>query len=418
MIGKFISTVCITVFGLALLGASASAFTFEGGTGTTVYGYQVSEDGDRVMETYTPLVFNLSHDIGKDELAFVANGRMRKDFGIDDSDVNGRVYYGYLQYKGLGKMVRARVGRQYISEGAAVGTVDGVSISVGKSKKWDFTVSGGGKAATDFGKFDFDTAKNSYIYSAHGGVAVPYIPFDVWVGGGFSGGKENGLVDAQTISFEAMEKLTKKIAINQEIHYDLMSKQVDYEYYRISAKPVSNLKLYTSFKHNLARISKTSILSVFANEGNAVLRGGGEVGVNDWLALSAEYSTTLQGSPLKKQGKLGARNDFGYVSLYYAGLVGETTEGFYGAFATADFPDLCPFIEKLGAGTTFRYLNFKTRDELGEQDDETAFFFDVHGKYKPCKFFDSTAGMELLNNRERERDIRAYLRLDVSFNFK
>ncbi len=418
MVDKYISSACIVVLGLALFGASASAFTFEGGTGTTIYGYQVTDGGDRIMETYTPLVFNLSHDLGKDELTFVGNGRVRKDIGLDDSDVNGRVYYGYLQYKGLGKMVRARVGRQYISDGAAVGTVDGVSISVGKSKKWDFTVSGGGKAATDFGKFDFDTAKESYLYSAHAGVAVPYIPFDVWVAGGFSGGKDNGVVNAQTISFEAMEKVTKNASLSQEIHYDMMSKKVDYEYYRVRVNPVKNLKMYASFRGNRARISKTSILSVFANDGNAVLRGGGEVGVNDWLALSAEYSTTLGDVILNKRAKIGARNELGYVSLYYAGMFGEADENFYGAFLTADFPQPLPFVEKLGAGTTFQYMNFENTDEFNVVNDETAYFLDVHGSYTPCKWFDSTAGMELLNNRDMERDIRAYVKLDVSFNFK
>jgi hypothetical protein len=418
MTGKSISSACIVVLGLALFGAPASAFTFEGGTGTTIYGYQVTEDGDRVTETYTPLVFNLSHDIGEDELAIIANGRARKDFGIDDSDVNGRVYYGYLQYKGLNKMVRARVGRQYISEGAAVGTVDGVSVSVGEKKKWDFTVSGGGKAATDFGKFDYDTAKDSYLYSAHAGVAVPYIPFDVWVGGGFSGGKDNGVVNAQTISFEATEKILKDASLSQEIHYDLMSKRVDYEYYRARIKPIKNLKLYASFRGNRARISKTSILSVFANNGDAVLRGGGEVGVNDWLALSAEYSTTLGDDTLNSRAKIGARNELDYVSLYYAGMFGEADEKFYGAFITVDFPQPLPFVEKLGAGTTFQYINFENTDEFNVVNDETAYFLDVHGSYKPCKWFDSTAGMELLNNRDMERDIRAYLKLDVSFNFK
>ncbi len=418
MTGKSISSAYIVVLGLVLLGGSASAFTFDGGTGTTIYGYQVTEDGDRITETYTPLVFSLSHDVGENELAFIANGRMRKDFGIDDSDVNGRVYYGYLQYKGLDKMVRARVGRQYISDGAAVGTIDGVSISVGKRKKWDVTISGGGKTATDFGELDFDIAKNSYLYSAHAGIAVPYVPFEVWVSGGLSGGKENGVVDAQTISFEATEKPLKYIALTQEIHYDLMSKQVDYEYYRVRSNPMKNLKLYASYRGNRPRISKTSILSVFANDGNAVLRGGGEVGVTDWLALTGEYSTNFGDEKAKKQGKFGARNDFDYVSMYYTGIVGETDEGFYGAFVTADFPKPLPFFDKLGAGTTFQYLTFDETDENDVTESETAYFLDVHGNYKPCKWFESTAGMELLNNRDRERDIRAYLKLDVSFDFK
>ena len=400
------------VLTLALLVTVGPALAFDYGveTGTTLYGYETA--GDVVTETFTPVRFDISQKLGGYELSVIANGRIRKDFGTD-SDVQGRVYYSYVQFQSPKKTIRARFGRQYISEGAADGTIDGLSISFGQSKKWDVNLSGGGEVSDRFGKFDYDTAKANFLYSVHGGVKLPLLPFEVRVGTGFSGDKTDGSIDKQTLSFEAREKPLKNLTFNQEIHWDNIKKEVSYQFYGIRYKPVNRLKLYGSFRYNQPRISNASILSVFAHETNQVIKGGGEFAVNNWMSVSSDYSTTVNRPRPGRRTKVGASNWFDFVNMYYGGMVGKAPETFYGGFANAEFPRPLPFLEKLSAGTMFEYIKYKY-DETQGLTDTDALIFDMHGNYVLFKFLNATAGFQTLKNREYSHDFRGYLEIGVT----
>jgi hypothetical protein len=411
MVGRYIfySGWVLIIMTLTVAGP-ASAFSYGVETGTTLYGYETA--GDVVTETYTPVGFDISHKLGGHELSVIANGRIRKDFGTD-SDVQGKVYYGYVQFQSSKKTIRARFGRQYINEGAAAGTIDGLSISFGQSKKWDVNLSGGGEVSHRFGKFDYETAKTNFLYSIHGGVTLPLLPFEVRVGTGFSGDKTGGSIDKQTLSFEAREKPLKNLTFNQEIHWDNIKKEVSYQFYGIRYRPVNRLKLYGSFRYNQPRLSNTSILSVFAHDTNQVVKGGGEVVVNDWMSVSSEYSTALNRPRPGRRTKVGASNWFDYVSVYYGGMFGKAPETFYGGFANAELPRPLPFVEKLSAGTMFEYIRYKYDESQGLNDTD-ALMFDLHGNYALFKFLNATAGFQTLKNRERSHDLRGYLEIGVT----
>lgn len=411
MVGRYIfcSWQILILASLAVAGP-ASAFSYDVETGTTLYGYETA--GDVVTETYTPVRFDISHKLGGNELSVIANGRIRKDFGTD-MDVQGRVYYGYFQFQTPKKTIRARFGRQYISEGAAAGTIDGLSVSFGQSKKWDINVAGGGEVPYRFGKFDYDDAKNNVLYSVHGAVMLPLLPFEVRVGTGFSGDKTDGSKDQQILSFEAREKPLKNLTFNQEIHWDNVKDEVSYQFYGIRYRPVNRLKLYGSFRYNEPRLSNLSILSVFAHDTNQVIKGGGEVVVNDWTSVSSEYSTTVNRPKSGRRMKIGASNWFDFVSMYYGGMFGRAPETFYGGFANAEFPRLLPFLEKLSAGTMFEYIKYKY-DDPPTLTDTDALMFDFHGNYALYKFLDATAGFQTLKNREHSHDVRGYLEIGLS----
>ncbi len=97
--------------------------------------------------------------------------------------------------------------------------------------------------------------------------------------------------------------------------------------------------------------------------------------------------------------------------------MGEAPNGFYGGFATAEFPRPLPFVEKLSAGTTVEYIKYKRKAGY-ESLDEDALFFDVHGKYAAFKFLDSSIGFEALKNRDRSSDFRGYLQVGVTIGYK
>ncbi|UCE28310.1 MAG: hypothetical protein JSW52_06085 [Candidatus Coatesbacteria bacterium] len=401
---------CVLTLVLLTTVGQASAFSYGVETGTTLYGYETA--GEVVAETYTPVRFDISHKLGGHELSVIANGRIRRDFGTD-SDVQGKVYYGYFQFQTSKKTIRARFGRQYINEGAAAGTIDGLSVSFGQSKKWDVNLSGGGEVSYRFGKFDYDTAKTNFLYSVHGAVTLPLLPFEVRVGTGFSGDKTEGSIDKQTLSFEAREKPLKNLTFNQEIHWDNIKKEVSYQFYGIRYRPVDRLRLYGSFRYSQPRISNASILSVFAHDTNQVIKGGGELVVNDWMSVSSEYSTTVNRPRPGCRTKVGASNWFDYVNVYYGGMFGKAPERFYGGFTNAEFPRPLSFLEKLSAGTVFEYIKYKYDESQGLTDTD-ALMFDVHGNYAVFKFLNATAGFQTLKNRERSHDVRGYLEIGVT----
>ncbi len=82
----------------------------------------------------------------------ICNGWGRADAGDGDffaDDTAGEILYGYLQYRHPGSNAALRLGRQYVFEGVADESVDGLRISSDLTPYFAFSAYGGYPAALD-----------------------------------------------------------------------------------------------------------------------------------------------------------------------------------------------------------------------------------------------------------------------------
>jgi hypothetical protein len=425
----------------------ADAVRYSGYLGTTVYGYSTVEEAEgeaaeTVADTYVPLRFRVDQGTPGGSIGFVASSRLYKDVG-GEGDVNGRVYYGYLRYKVPGDWLEVDLGRQYVAAGVTAATLDGARAVIKRGKKWRADVYGGSTVVPDYGPLRrFSRAAlddepygaadrgywlDCYTYGAHAGTNVKEVwsgmVFPVWVGVGGAISKRGGHRSDTTLGLEAVEDLRANLKTSQEVHYDLIGRRVDYQYYSARYRPWKRLRTYLDYRWREPRIDYASIFSVFAREGRHRWRVGGQYELTETIEPFAGYSMSIRGDRLSHLAQAGLVQNYEYVYLRYGGLYGvgsrvESGGEEVGGFAAAEFPKPIPAFERLSAGISGNYIRYKGYGTPAPkwEDAPDVSFIDLHGRVKVWRTFETTLGTEALRNPDREYEIRAYLQASASIS--
>lgn len=134
----------VLVLLLAISGTSVWAVSVSGRSSTEIEWYDTGE-GETAVPFYQYLQLNV-HDIDSEGMAFHGYGRFGDDLA-DEDDVDSRLYYGYIEKKGLIKDLDVRLGRQFISTTAGASIMDGLYLDYSDLAGFDVNVFGGGDVA-------------------------------------------------------------------------------------------------------------------------------------------------------------------------------------------------------------------------------------------------------------------------------
>jgi hypothetical protein len=433
--------VCAAAFLLAAV--PAGAFHYNGYLGTTVYGYSTVDDpAETIADTYVPVRFRVDQDTGGGNLGFIASSRLYKDIG-GEGDVNGRVYYGYLAWKPPVKGFEIDLGRQYVAAGVTAATLDGGRAIIKGGKKWRADLFGGSTVVPDYGPMrrfsqldDKDKANapydrgywlDNYTYGAHAGTNVKELwsgmVFPVWVGASGAISKKAGHRSDTTVGIEAAEDLLSNLKANQEVHYDLIGRRVDYQYYAARYRPWKPLRTYVDYRWQEPRIDYASIFSVFARAARHRWRVGGKYEITKTMEPFVDYSMAIRGDHLSHLAQAGLAQNYEYVYLRYGGLYGvgnrvESGGEEIGGFAAAEFPKPIPTFERLSAGISGNYIRYKGYGTPAPtwEDASDVSLIDLHGRMKIWRTFEATLGVEALRNPDRDYEIRSYLEASASIS--
>lgn len=136
---------CVAILStVALPLNSAFGATVSGRSSTEIEWYDTG-DGDTAVPFYQYLLLNV-HDIDGAGMNFRGYGRVADDLA-DEADVDSRLYYGYIEKKGLIDDLDVRFGRQFISTTAGASIMDGLYLEYGGLDDFDVTLFGGGDVA-------------------------------------------------------------------------------------------------------------------------------------------------------------------------------------------------------------------------------------------------------------------------------
>jgi len=419
----------------------AIALHYYGYAGTTVYGYNTgAEPAENHADTYVPVRFRVNQDTGAGTFGIVANSRLYKDV-TGDADVNGRVYYGYMQYKSPGNWLEVDVGRQYIAAGATAATLDGARAIIKGGNKWRADLYGGSTVTPDFGPmrrfsemelkdkanapYDRGYWLDDYTYGVHGGTNVKELwsgmLFPMWLGVSGSLSKRNGHISDTTVGLDSTQDFPASLKASEEVAFDWIGGHVNYQYYSLRHRHKSiPLKTYIDYRWQEPRVDYASIFSVFDQEGRHRARVGGQYKVSEIIQPFADYSASIRGEKINHRVKAGLDQNFGFTYLRYGGLYGVSNRSIAGgdecgAFASAEFPKPIPSFERLSVGTSVDYLRYKGYETPAPGWEDTL-LYDLHGRLNVWRTFETTLGAEALKNPDRKYEVRAYLQASASIS--
>lgn len=249
---------CTTVVLLAIgpvanaLGASVS------GRASTVLEWYDDPEGDTATPIYQYLQLNALGlaDQGWD---FRGYGRLATDLA-DEVDADSRLYYAYVQKKGLAKGLDVKLGRQFLSTTAGASLLDGLHLAYtlpfAEDNDLTLTLFGGG----DVSYYSNYNAEDLIV-----GGQLQGRFFDSFAAG-FSYLQRWGDGDLanELFGFDLDYDYNGLLNLYSEIQFDYLSNSVSYFLAGANYHRAENWSLRTEYLYSLPVFSSTSIFSVFA----------------------------------------------------------------------------------------------------------------------------------------------------------
>lgn len=152
-VGKLLAVLFTAVFLSFFLFQAAGAATFSGRSSTVVEWFEDPSD-ETAVPIYEYLLLNV-RDLDNDGLNFRGYGRLATDTQ-DVVDVDSRLYYAYLEKKGLfNGRTDFRLGRQFVATTAGASVMDGLDLTIHNIGPVNFRLFGGGNS-TYYEDYDSD----------------------------------------------------------------------------------------------------------------------------------------------------------------------------------------------------------------------------------------------------------------------
>lgn len=326
------------------------------GRASTVLEWRDDPQGDAALPGYQYLQLNIG-DIADKGVDFKGYGRLADDFN-NELDIDSRLYYAYLEKKGLLNGLDAKLGRQFISTTAGASIMDGLYLNYSNLGPLKLALFGGGDVA-------YYSGYNAEDVIAGGKLSGQFFD-NLDLGLSYIQKWNDGDLSHELIGFDAAYDVKELINLYSETQFSWLTDEVTYflagaHYYR---SPKWSLR--TEYLYSLPVFSATSIYSVFA--------------VSEYQELMAELNYSI--SPgLRAFGRYSREmyEDFADANVFEAGL------------------------EKIRTARCAGYLTGVWRDDGDGQDLKG---FKIYGSYLLTKALQAGAGahVDVLERRLDDTD--------------
>jgi len=400
---------CTRIFLVALLilGAgtlSAQAASLSGRASTQALWFSDEFEADH-FDLSQYVRFHARQLDAADTVSVSGYGRAWGDVQQGDG-VDGRLYYLYIDRKGLPKQTNVRLGRQFFFVSAGSAIVDGarvdtrpfgpVAITVVGGRHVFFNTTGEGTKQGDFAA----AVQASLTNIPEGSLDLSY----------FTSYDENDLAK-EIVGLSATKRFSKYGELYTQLRYDIISKV--WSEIQVGARTaiLPKFTFNAEFFRTIPVFEATSIFSVFAVERFQEVLFRAQYDVAPRLSLSGEYrNESFGGGDTANVGELGLRyRPRDGMSLYGAGIWRNGTGGNLAGFElSGDTVIRKNYI--LSAGV--QHDNFR-RELMDSHDSATRFW--IGGEAKLRKNVSVQARIEDTHSQQYKQDVRARLALNVDF---
>ena len=253
--GKLLIVLAFLFPFLLFFSINARAAKLTGRASTMVEWYDDANE-DTAVPVYQYLLLNV-RDIDAGGLSFKGYGRLAADTQ-DVIDVDSRLYYAFLEKKGLfSDRVDFRFGRQFVATTAGASLMDGLNLSVRNVGPLKLRIFGGGDA-TFYEGYEAD----DLMWGAE--VSSVLLQNRLNLGASYMQKWEGSRLTKSLVGFDFDYDEKNLLNLYSEIQLNYLNNVVSYfllggKYYR---NPKWNLR--TEYLYSLPVFSSTSIYSVFA----------------------------------------------------------------------------------------------------------------------------------------------------------
>jgi hypothetical protein len=311
---------------LMVIGAfscQALAATTISGRASTVLEWRDNPNGDTATPAYQYLRINVLDlaDMGWD---FRGYGRAATDLS-DEIDTDSRLYYAYLQKKGLTNGLDLKLGRQFLSTSAGTSLMDGIAIDYAlpfaQNTPMSFSLFGGGDVSyySNYSSEDLIVGgelNGRFLDSLSAGLS--YI--QRW--------GDNELAN-EMIGLDLNYDFKDMLNLYSEIQYDLLTESTSYFLAGANYRQSQQWGLRAEYLYSLPVFSSTSIYSVFAvnkyEEVMAELSYRVAAGLKAFGRMTYEIYPDFDEALVAEAGIEKVRTD--RISGYLSGVVREDGDG-------------------------------------------------------------------------------------------
>jgi len=247
---------CCCLVVLSLCGLSAEnvlGASLSGKAGTVLEWFDDAQE-DTANPVYQYLQLNV-RDIDDGGLLFRGYGRLADDLA-NEVDTDSRLYYAYLEKKGIFDKLDFRLGRQFISTTAGASIMDGLQLKYRGAGPFDLEIFGGGDVAYYEGYNAEDLIAGAEV-SGHflKGLDLGLSYLQKW---------EDSQLSHELIGFDFDYRQDDLFSVYSETQYSWLTAEVTY--FLVGAKyfESSVWSVRAEYLYSLPVFSSTSIYSVFA----------------------------------------------------------------------------------------------------------------------------------------------------------
>lgn len=297
-----------------MLACPAQAATMSGRASTVLEWYD-DPDEDTAVPVYQYLQFSLM-DLGGKGYNFKIYGRVADDFA-DEVDIDSRLYYAYLEKRGLiGGKLDFRLGRQFISTTAGASLLDGLRLDYRFLDNYQIKLYGGGDV-TYYDNYDVDS---NGVFGAEVGVNCSNC--DLAVNASYLQKWHEGVLGQELAGIDATWAPLDFVWLYGDYQYDILSERTSYALGG-GKLHLDDLTFRAEYLYSLPVFMSTSIYSVFAvDEYEEILA---EVtwrirpGLQTFLRLTHEMYVEFEDADVIEAGLEKLRRDkfYGYLTGVY-----------------------------------------------------------------------------------------------------
>ena len=317
------------------------------GRASTVMEWYDDANGNTALPVYQYLQFSL-FDIADKGYNFKAYGRLADDIN-GEVDVDSRLYYAYMEKRGLFNGLDFRLGRQFISTTAGASVIDGLNLDYAFMKNYHVKLYGGGDV-TEYDGYDVDS-------NGIWGVEAGGLFLDKTLDANLSYLQKwyDGVLSMELIGFDASYDWKGKLWLYNESQWDYLSDRLSYELIGGKYRFDGPFTLRLDYLYSLPVFSSTSIYSVFAVEEYEEILAEGVWTIRPGLQSFARYTREMY-------------DEFSDANVFEIGL------------------------EKLRTGKFSGYISGVIRDD---EDGQSMYGFKTRAAYRCIPQFEAGVGAEV-----------------------
>jgi hypothetical protein len=234
--------------------APADATTIHGRASTVLDWYD-SPDDDTAVPVYQYLQFSLV-DIADKGFNFKAYGRLADDL-TNEIEADSRLYYAYLEKRGVVDGLDFRLGRQFISTTAGASLMDGLKLDYKFGKKYHASLYGGGDVAY-YGGYDV----KDVVWG--GEIGGRFVDDSVDANLSYLQKYDDGLISVELVGLDIDYDWNGRLWLYSDTQVDVISERISYQLLGGKYRFEGPYTLRLEYLYSLPVFSASSIYSVFA----------------------------------------------------------------------------------------------------------------------------------------------------------